>query len=656
MKDFLWLPVVLVGGVDVSQYVVGTISVSAALNESRTAFFVLPKDTLSTNPTADVNSSVEIRYVDVHAEEEHVIFGGIVRSVEIEANTGAVTYNCSDMFAERIQNADAALVSMIEPHALYSEHVFGPREGKPNSQLFIDLLSTTKMDVVSQPNGSITLSAFNVASPTSPRIYTEADIVRTTANISNASGNANGSSSASDYLGQVGEQASLADSPLKARSAYKTQLRGTRPLNQIIAEVQWRRPRLKERDYGVRFNSMPNFADATRGSLQNGTYDPTKSAWLQMVQGTGMHAKDTVFVDPPEVETTTGTGGVPLSNSYNSENRKILFREAYTDLSRRYVQDVTTIYRKIVKCSDSIARHGLYSQKKTIAIEMTSFNADVWAQDYTRAPIISAGPGLYGEYSYDLISRSQHSPEKPDSEKNDDEAAAQEALDVLTAQAEREIIKDHEGGGAGGVDGNGSSADGASVTFKTPLWKAPLSPGEYAEYQTSIWNASGRIKEVVIELDPRGAALAQITLTALILPPLNDSGNNGATPGLDPGTPGGSEATDPGEDEELPEGQNGLNPPGETDPDTTNGKGEGAPYLLYLPTFVFGVDAYSSVGPDPSKVNGYFALSEKPGPDEDFPGAQIRFITPAVSETSITELRSYKAEVTEVALNTGTFG
>ena len=153
-----WTLQVLLGGVDVSHYVTGTVTISAEVNAARLADFSLLPSSGFTSPFNLTGKSVQIAYKTRTASGSilsyRLRFVGIVDKPSVNLDTGILSLGCTDNLQKSASLMTKAALKELVTNSSWSSFVF--QKPKNNWEYAQNLLETTPVALYIPPGGNIT--------------------------------------------------------------------------------------------------------------------------------------------------------------------------------------------------------------------------------------------------------------------------------------------------------------------------------------------------------------------------------------------------------------------------------------------------------------------------------------------------------------------
>lgn len=675
MNVVTWNLSITVDGSDVTQYVINTVNINAQVETARTASFTVAMDSgaFSHNPIEDVGRRVIIEV------QGNRYFTGAIRNASLNLDSRTVTYNCSDDYNERLDLQADSLYSTNQ-NIKYSKHVFGDQEAQTGKELLEAYLAQTDQQFTLDASGNPMYTPILQVSAPSIKTFTEANILMEGSSVSYAL--YDGQDAFADAVQTIDN--SFATTP-KGSTQIKTSVGAdTKPLNEIIYEVHHRVPVLKQYNVSYTLNDTAEVSNSTRGAIV-GVYFPTRAMLEEAIAKTGWHLIAPIaYTDIPQSNTYT-LGGTPVGWVRSTEAKETLFQTALFTIGYRWITYLTEVTTKVVRCTESIAKYGLNSEKRTIAIDgmSTYTNLEDW-KAFKDTGLVSFTTNGY----HSLVLRS---PDKIDPDfdpalfadrnylaQSDDVHAADQAAEVVEKIADAEVKRE-----VVGKTNSRAGVNTTTLTFKVTFDDLPnQNVGYRAEYSTSFWQATGTITAVDWNFGTDGSALASVTLTSVTEAAqraVKTGSASPTSPGDFPGLEEGGSTFYPYSWE--PDGNGGYTQVKATDSPTTQAynnarQADVSPMVGAvpgtIPTFIRGVDNWGTVGIAPTDnydllPQGYYANNSNVAPgflsngnantEPDLPSGLIVLQTPDLRglNTNENEISYVKSDVIVVPYVKDTF-
>jgi hypothetical protein len=382
-----WRPVVTLGGVDVSERVVGQIDVEAAEGEARIASFSM-RAAAGTLLLPDwtgkpVEISIAKQEADGSASDVRRLFTGVVDVPSYDLATHVVQFDCTDQRQEVIGNTPREWID-TNVAGYYSDAVSGAPA---------DTLGYALARLASVP-ASLDLDAWQ-----SPRVTAWA---------------------LPDPADLTFDESDILDGSLQLQLASRADLR-----NEITTGLQYRFPRLRARVITAQFERTID--DYTLQALDI----PSRAMIEQALSGLGgwspLGAISFVGIDPGAYE-SAGTGGsiFTVISITDAPNLALGFSASYYS---RWVQSVTEDYSITVRAQASVDAIGYARESLDAATLDAPFDDAGWLDDPATEPELDL-PSI-GDVALDYATAGA------------DRAAATAAIEALVAQAKTAALASH---------------------------------------------------------------------------------------------------------------------------------------------------------------------------------------------------------------------
>lgn len=383
-----WRPVVTLDGVDVSERLVGEISVQAGENEARVASFqlrpasgslILP-DWTGRSVTIDIAAQEP----DGSASDARRLFTGVVDVPEYDISGHVVSFDCTDQRQEVIGNTPREWLD-----AAIGGHYSAAVSGEPT-----DTLDYASARLASVP-AALDLDAYQ-----SPRVTIWA---------------------LPEPAWLILGESEVIDGSLRIQLASRADLR-----NEITTRFQYRLPRLRARVIECQF-------ERTIGQYTSQGLDIPSRAMIEQALGglsgwSQLGLINYVAVDAGAYESVGGGGSIfTVISSTDAPNLALGFGASFYS---RWVQSVTEDYALTVRAQASIDAIGQARESLDGATLDSEFDDAAWLNDPATEPELTLPP--VGDVSLDYgVSGAS------------DRAAAEAAIETLVAQARTATLASH---------------------------------------------------------------------------------------------------------------------------------------------------------------------------------------------------------------------
>lgn len=382
-----WRPVVTLGGVDVSERLVGQIDVEAAEGEARIATFSM-RAAAGTLLLPDwtgkpVEISIAKQEADGSASDVRRLFTGVVDVPSYDLATHIVQFDCTDQRQEVIGNTPREWID-TNVGGYYSDAVSGAPA---------DTLGYALARLASVP-ASLDLDAWQ-----SPRVTAWA---------------------LPDPADLTFDESDILDGSLQLQLASRADLR-----NEITTGLQYRFPRLRARVIQTQFERTIN------QYTSQGLDIPSRAMIEQALSGLSGWSKlgELLFVGvDPGLYESSGSGGTIFTviSATDAPNLALGFAASHYN---RWVQSVTEDYSITVRAQASIDAIGYARESLDAATLDAPFDDAGWLDDSATEPELDLPP--VGDVALDYATAGA------------DRAAATAAIEALVAQAKVAALASH---------------------------------------------------------------------------------------------------------------------------------------------------------------------------------------------------------------------
>ena len=368
--SILWRARVMLGGVDVSDLLIGTIRVEEERGAAALADCSMLLDPGPVNPLTYTGNSLSIHYVEWResAWVEYLLFSGWVIRPSFEPVQRIIDFECSD----RIQDAVEAL-SVAEVDALaggyWSPDLFEAPEGRSRWDYLQERLSTRAASLNRTAAGALVVTPWAATAPAF--VFGEG----------------------------VTMDGSLGWSPVDLSDR----------VNVVELEALQRFPRLRERHqpfawehpavvglsdidgfcfWHTETTELPDIQMIEEGSEGAGYQSILNAAWRRLPLTTTDGQNTGSFCDP-QFAWVNNYGDLLLGGSWIS--------------ARRWVQPITENYRIRVEAPQSVTDAGEVIRRDRVAVDSSdSERADTWGNETWTAPATDATQDALGDWVVDL--------------------------------------------------------------------------------------------------------------------------------------------------------------------------------------------------------------------------------------------------------------
>lgn len=387
--DSLWRPVVRIAGIEVTAQVQGAIRVDIEEGRARVATLALAH-TGSLGYATYSGQAVDVGYgargAGGSALYETRLFTGRIESWSVDVDTHAVTLVCGDGLSQRMGLLDRAAIEAALPGSRWSPFAFDANSD--SAEYARDRLATLAASLDADAYGNLRLTPW--ARKTTP-----------------------------DWTFSSGIDGSVTVEPAR-RDAVK---------NQVEIRAEYRYPRFRQVWWRPRWEIGPGAWENPLTALQNLYLNQLRTAWgpsvideksgrrtyaaqagfniptramiLQAAKNTGWQVESETWVPPPPTGIYEIGGANPMPWECSPAVQQVLCFACELTLSKRLVQSVTERHTVLVRSSMSVARLGLLPETLTAGAVASNVEAQAWASDPKRAPLVTeAAP--YADQTGDL--------------------------------------------------------------------------------------------------------------------------------------------------------------------------------------------------------------------------------------------------------------
>ncbi|ABC29681.1 hypothetical protein HCH_02907 [Hahella chejuensis KCTC 2396] len=320
LNSTAWSFSLRMAGVDVSERIIGTISIEAEEDSARVAQFTFVPESGVIDPDQYLGAAVEVFYLE--GGSEFRLFRGLVDVSEYSMGDGIFSLTCTDNRQEHIERLSVSMVDALG--GAYSDHVF---DGYTTiTQYFEDVLSTIPASYDLDVNGVPVLSSW--APPAEHELID------------------------SQYI------TDSVDVVLASRRDL---------LNEVKIFIDYRYPVLRERSHAYQWNAPFTFLEFL--TTKNHTL-PNRDMIEGAVSGTGWSLKGSVsYTLQPESGYISLGGGKGTNWIIDEQLRQYLALGANFVIATRWDQTLTERYALTVSAPAEIAAIGAITQSENIVLD-----------------------------------------------------------------------------------------------------------------------------------------------------------------------------------------------------------------------------------------------------------------------------------------------
>lgn len=331
----LWSPRVIVGGVDISAQLEGTIDVDAEEGAARVAHFTIAPTAGTVAPLDYVGKTVSIDYLQIiaGATVSRRLFTGRIDTPRYDPNTRLLAFDCVDDLQNRVAALDRATIDLLIG-GKYSAAVQG--DFLDNWDYAQARLETVAASLDAGASSDIRITPWTIAAT----------------------------------------WATFSDGDLLFEKSTLTEPQRSTLTNEVVATFQYRYPRLRQR------YTSTGWSGTQIDMAPNGWQYPTQQDILSAVGGTGWTVTSAVFYPAPAAIPHSSGGFIyPAAGSIDM---------AILHLAQRHSQTVTETFTLTVQAPESITANGPLRKTTRGALE-SKFDGTAWESALDVAPLMPTG-------------------------------------------------------------------------------------------------------------------------------------------------------------------------------------------------------------------------------------------------------------------------